>query len=219
MAARTSTGYAQQVSLIDLADGIRPDAWVLVTAASGGAGSLLVQLARAAGARVVAAARGEHKLELARERGADVTVDYSEPGWPQRVLDATGGAGADVTFDGGGGPFGDEAFEATAEGGRFVTYGTSNGLTEIDPDLATRRRVSVRYALAGGPPDAETAPGPRAAGRRGRSSTRSTSHISPAIRGRRGGSPRRARPLRRSPCAARRGCCRGTSRGGGPGRA
>src|SRR5699024_9006194 len=70
----------------------------------------------------------------ARERGADVTVDYSEPGWPQRVRDATGGAGAYVTFDGG-----------------------SNGLTEIDPDLATRRRVSVRYALAGGPPDAETA--------------------------------------------------------------
>lgn len=157
MAARTSTGYAQQVSLIDLADGIRPDAWVLVTAASGGAGSLLVQLARAAAARVVAAARGEHKLELARERGADVTVDYSEPGWPQRVLDATGGAGADVTFDGGGGPFGDEAFGATAEGGRFVTYGTSNGLTEIDPDLAARRRVSVRYALVEGPPDVETA--------------------------------------------------------------
>src|SRR5699024_9934110 len=84
--------------------------------------------------RRVAAARGQQKLELARERRADVTVDYSEPGWAYGVRDATGGAGAYVTFDGG-----------------------SNGLTEIVPDLAARRRVSVRYALAGGPPDAETA--------------------------------------------------------------
>ncbi len=155
-AAAVRTDGSTAVSLVDLADGIRPGEWVLITAASGGAGSLLVSLAHDAGARVVAAARGERKLALASERGADVTVDYSEPGWAERVREVTGG-GADLTFDGGGGDLGTEAFEATADGGRFVTYGSTNGLTEIDPEAAERRRVSLRNALEGGPPDEATA--------------------------------------------------------------
>jgi NADPH2:quinone reductase len=68
-------------------------AWVLVAAAAGGAGSLVVQLLRDAGARVVAAARGERKLNLTRELGAEVAVDYSETGWVDRVREATGGTG------------------------------------------------------------------------------------------------------------------------------
>ncbi|MCW3065240.1 MAG: NADPH:quinone reductase, partial [Solirubrobacterales bacterium] len=60
---------------------IQPGETVLVEAAAGGVGSLLVQLARAAGARVVAAAGGERKLEVARALGAEVAVDYTEPGW------------------------------------------------------------------------------------------------------------------------------------------
>lgn len=156
-AAAVRTDGSTAISLVDLADGIHPGEWVLITAASGGAGSLLVSLARDTGARVVAAARGERKLALASERGADVTVDYSEPGWPERVREITGGSGANLTFDGGGGHLGAEAFDATADGGRFVTYGSSNGLTEIAPSAAERRRVSVRNALADGPPDTETA--------------------------------------------------------------
>jgi NADPH2:quinone reductase len=54
---------------------------VLVEAAGGGVGTLLVQLARDAGARVIAAARGAAKLALAAELGADGTVDYGEPEW------------------------------------------------------------------------------------------------------------------------------------------
>ncbi|MFD4191205.1 zinc-binding dehydrogenase [Amycolatopsis thermoflava] len=70
--------------------------WVLVEAAAGGAGSLLVQLARAAAARVVGAAGGSRKLDLARELGAEVVVGYTQPGWNEEVLHATGGSGADV---------------------------------------------------------------------------------------------------------------------------
>jgi threonine dehydrogenase-like Zn-dependent dehydrogenase len=73
--------------------GIRPGEWALVTAAGGGLGILLVQLAHAAGARVAAAARGKRKLDLALELGADAAVDYSEPGWAERVREVTGGAG------------------------------------------------------------------------------------------------------------------------------
>lgn len=125
---------------------------VLIAAAAGGAGSLLVQLATAAGARVVAAARGERKLALARDLGAELTVDYGEDGWQHRVRAATGGDGVDVAFDGaGGGPggLGAAAFETVTRGGRFVTYGTAGGgFTEIDPERAAKRSIEVTNALA-----------------------------------------------------------------------
>ncbi|SDU72601.1 zinc-binding dehydrogenase [Jiangella alkaliphila] len=122
---------------------------VLVAAAAGGAGSLLVQLASGSGARVVAGARGERKLALARELGADVAVDYSEDGWQHRVRAATGGDGVSVAFDGAGGGLGGAAFDTVAPGGKFVTYGTAGGgFTEIDPELAAARRVQVTNALA-----------------------------------------------------------------------
>jgi NADPH:quinone reductase len=134
---------------------VREGEWILVAAATGGAGSLLVQLARDAGARVVAAARGEDKLALARDLGAEVAVDYSADGWQYRVRDAVG-AGVDLAFDGAGGPLGRAVFETVADGGRFVTYGTSDGFADIDPDVAAQRHVHVHNALAGGPPDAST---------------------------------------------------------------
>jgi NADPH2:quinone reductase len=80
------------------AAGIRDGETVLVEAAAGGVGSLLVQLARAAGATVVAAAGGERKLKLARELGAAVAVDYRAPGWAGALRQigsrSSGGTGA-----------------------------------------------------------------------------------------------------------------------------
>jgi NADPH:quinone reductase len=130
---------------------IEKGAWVLVAAATGGAGSLLVQLLRNAGARVIGAARGERKLALARELGAELAVDYSLPDWQDRVREATGGVG--LAFDGAGGALGRATFEVVAEGGRFVTYGSSDGLAEVSPEEATRRRVHVDDVLADGAPD------------------------------------------------------------------
>ncbi|MEV4016203.1 zinc-binding dehydrogenase [Nonomuraea angiospora] len=121
---------------------VRPGEWVLVEAAAGGVGSLLVQLARTAGARVVGAARGSRKLDLIRELGAEAAVDYSEPGWTERVLEATGGAGPDVVFDGVGGEIGRAAFEVTAPGGRFSVHGASSGEV-TDPARARREDVDV----------------------------------------------------------------------------
>src|ERR1700687_6007867 len=92
---------------------LQPDDRVLVTAAAGGVGSLLVQLAHSAGVRqVVAAAGGERKLALARELGADVAVDYRLAGWTSMVREATGGI--DVAFDGVGGQLGHEALSLLA---------------------------------------------------------------------------------------------------------
>jgi len=80
--------------------GLREGERVLVEAAAGGVGTLLVQLARAAGASVVAAAGGACKVEVARGIGVEVAVDYREPGWAERVSEALGAV--DVVFDGGG---------------------------------------------------------------------------------------------------------------------
>ncbi|MBB4938801.1 NADPH2:quinone reductase [Streptosporangium album] len=124
--------------------GIRPGEWVLVEAAGGGLGSLLVQLAHSAGARVIGAARGEQKLRLARELGAEAVVDYSHAGWAERVLKASGGNGADVVFDGVGGEIGRAAFEVTARGGRFSVHGASSGeATVIASEDAERQGVTV----------------------------------------------------------------------------
>ncbi|MFB4315864.1 zinc-binding dehydrogenase [Actinomadura sp. 21ATH] len=123
---------------------VGPGDRVLVEAAAGGVGSLLTQLARAAGARVIGAARGARKLDLVRELGADAAVDYSEPGWTERVLEATGGAGPDVVFDGVGGRIGRAAFEVTARGGRFSVHGASSGeVTPVDAAEARSREVEL----------------------------------------------------------------------------
>ena len=124
--------------------GMRSGEWALVLAAAGGMGTLLVQLARAPGARVVGATRGEKKLGLVRELGAEAVGDYSEAGWTGQVLETTGGDRPDVVFDGVGGRVGEEAFGITACGGRFSAHGAASGdFAEIDPQDAERRKVNV----------------------------------------------------------------------------
>jgi NADPH2:quinone reductase len=131
------------MGLVEMAD-IRPQEWVLVLGAGGGLGILLVQLAHGAAARVIGAARGKRKLDLAQDLGANVVIDYSDPDWPQRVLAATGGAGPDVVFDGVGGEIGQAAFEITARGGRFSAHGApSGGFAPIDRQEAERRTITV----------------------------------------------------------------------------
>ncbi|GAA4947044.1 zinc-binding dehydrogenase [Actinoplanes utahensis] len=124
--------------------GIRPGDRVLVEAAAGGVGSMLVQLASAAGAHVIGAARGSHKLAAVRRLGAAAVVDYSEPGWTGQVREATGGTGPDLVFDGVGGRVGREAFEVTSRDGRFSIHGASSGdVTHIGPAEAADRGVRV----------------------------------------------------------------------------
>ncbi len=121
---------------------IAPGERVLVLAAAGGVGSLLVQLAQAAGARVLAAAGGPGKLRLARELGAEVTADYRQPDWPVALRAAAGGA--DVVFDGVGGQIGRAAFWLLEPGGRMLSYGLASGeFTEVSEDEARARQVTI----------------------------------------------------------------------------
>ncbi|WLW54031.1 zinc-binding dehydrogenase [Streptomyces sp. YU58] len=116
---------------------------VLILGASGGMGTLLVQLARIRGAQVVALARGAEKLALVRELGATTAVDISTPDWPARARQALGGA-ADVVLDGVGGEPGTLAFPLTADGGRFSAHGApTGGFAPVDADEAARRGIKL----------------------------------------------------------------------------
>ena len=121
------------MGLIDLAS-IRTGERVLIEAAAGGVGSLLVQLAARAGARVIAAVGGSRKASLVAGLGAHVIADYSEPGWAERLRDEVGAV--DVVFDGVGGEIGLACFGMLGQGGRFVPYGMASGSFTSVPEHA-----------------------------------------------------------------------------------
>ncbi|PKV86502.1 zinc-binding dehydrogenase [Streptomyces sp. TLI_146] len=131
------------LALLDLT-ALKAGETVLITGASGGMGTLLVQLARSRGARVVALARGAEKLFLVRELGAHEVVDAELPDWPRRAAEALGG-GADVVLDGVGGAVGSAAFPLTAPGGRFSAHGapTGDGFAAVPLEEAGRRSITV----------------------------------------------------------------------------
>lgn len=124
---------------------------VLVEAAGGGVGSLLVQLAVAAGARVIAAASGPRwpthdpaapaKLELARGLGASATIDYRAPDWGDELAKLAPD-GLDIAYDGVGGAIGGTVFAAMAPGGRFVVHGVASGAM-TDTSAAAERGLTV----------------------------------------------------------------------------
>lgn len=123
---------------------------VLVPAASGGVGSLLVQLARLKGARkVIAAAGGKTKLDLALSLGADAAVDYIKPDWPARVRDITDGQGADIIYDTVGGPLTAALLRALAPGGELVFAALGRyALAASDLETMIGRNQSLRgFAL------------------------------------------------------------------------
>jgi NADPH2:quinone reductase len=130
------------VSRLERAE-LKPGDVVLVTAAGGSIGAWLVPLAARAASTVIAAARGEPKLALVRERGASITVDYSQDGWTEAVRAEIDGRDVDVVFDGTGGRTGAEAFELTARGSRFFSYGAASGAFAGIEAQAERRGVRV----------------------------------------------------------------------------
>lgn len=105
----------------------QPGEWVLITAAAGGVGTCAVQIARLLGAKVIAAAGSDGKCDLARALGADVVVNYSEPGWPVRVREATDGNGASLIIESVGGDIARMCLQCWAPGGRMVIFGRASG--------------------------------------------------------------------------------------------
>jgi NADPH2:quinone reductase len=119
---------------------------LLVLGAGGGVGIAAVQIAKALGARVIAAASSAEKLAMARTAGADETIDYTQPEWRRQVEALTGGAGVDVVYDAVGGSYSEPALRATAWRGRYLIIGFAAG--EI-PKLALNLALLKERALLG----------------------------------------------------------------------
>jgi NADPH2:quinone reductase len=112
---------------------------VLVQGAAGGVGSYALQLAKLFGAgTVIAAAGSAEKRELAVRPGADHTVDYRQPDWPNRVREFTGGQGVDIVLEMTGGHVFEQSLTCLAPFGRSVVYGFASGAV-AQPD---RKRSS-----------------------------------------------------------------------------
>ncbi|MFC0863195.1 NADPH:quinone oxidoreductase family protein [Sphaerimonospora cavernae] len=106
---------------------LRAGETLLVLGASGGVGLTAVQIGKVLGARVIAAASSEEKLNLCAEHGADELIDYRETDLASRLKEITGGAGVDVVYDPVGGTAADTAVRALAWGGRYLTVGYASG--------------------------------------------------------------------------------------------
>ncbi|SDT69322.1 zinc-binding dehydrogenase [Jiangella sp. DSM 45060] len=130
---RTTVGVLDRAALTG-------DDVVLVTAAAGGVGSLLVQAGRAAGAVVVGLAGGSAKVRQVRALGATHAVDYTDPAWPEHVRAALGPLAPTLLLDGVGGPLGRAGMDLLGVGGRLVMFGWSSGelLPFASSDLVER---------------------------------------------------------------------------------
>jgi NADPH:quinone reductase len=121
---------------------------VVVTAAAGGIGTLLVQACRAVGATVVGVAGGQPKVSLVRELGASSAVDYTAPGWPDAVRAAVGGRPVTLALDGVGGDIGRAALELLGVGGRLVMFGQSSGtVTQLSTGDLYARGITASAAI------------------------------------------------------------------------
>jgi NADPH:quinone reductase len=112
---------------------------VLVQAAAGGIGSALVQLARAAGKRVIGLAGSKEKVEFALTQGATAAINYREAGVDERLAAATGGRGVDLILDSVGGPRFARLFAHAAPLGLVILYGSLDGWPGDDVVPAMRK--------------------------------------------------------------------------------
>ena len=117
---------------------------VLVLGAAGGVGVATIQLAKAMGANVIAAASNDTKLDFAEEAGADLRINYTNENLKERVKELTNGQGADVIYDPVGGDFSEQAFRAIAWNGRFLVIGFASGpIAKIPLNLALLKGASL----------------------------------------------------------------------------
>jgi putative PIG3 family NAD(P)H quinone oxidoreductase len=120
---------------------------ILVHGGAGGIGTMAIQLAKAAGARVVCTAGTPAKLARCTELGADLAVSYTDDDFVAAVEEFTGGRGADVILDIIGGPYLARNLEALATGGRLVVVATQGGIkAELDLRTLMGKRASILAA-------------------------------------------------------------------------
>jgi NADPH2:quinone reductase len=141
-------------ALVDRAQ-LKAGETVLVLGAAGGVGTSAIQIAKAAGARVIAAASTEEKCALCKSIGADATINYGEQGLPDAfrtaIKEATGGKGPDVIYDPVGGDFAEPAFRSIAWRGRYLVVGFASGpIPSLPLNLPLLKGASIVGVFWGG---------------------------------------------------------------------
>ena len=123
---------------------LRAGETLLVLGAAGGVGSSAVEIGKALGARVIAAASSEDKLQFAREAGADQTINYSDTSLREAVRELTAGTGVDVVYDPVGGELAQMALRSLAWHGRYLVIGFACGEIPAFPaNIALLKEASI----------------------------------------------------------------------------
>ena len=119
---------------LKIAAGLQSGETILIHAAAGGTGVLAVQLAKYFGAKVIATAGSEAKLQLVRELGADMAINYRTDDFVAMTLEATSGRGVDVVWESIGGEVFTRNLDCMAEAGRMVSFGSNSftGIGQVD---------------------------------------------------------------------------------------
>ena len=117
---------------------------LLALGAAGGVGTAAIQIAKAIGARVIAAASSEAKCETCRQIGADATIDYAKENLRDAIKAATGGKGPDVVYDPVGGDMAEPVFRSIAWRGRYLVVGfAQGGIPSLPLNLALLKGASI----------------------------------------------------------------------------
>jgi NADPH:quinone reductase len=123
---------------------LRAGETLLVLGAAGGVGLAAVEIGKALGARVIAAASSADKLEVCRRHGADDCINYDTENLRERIKELTGGAGVDVVYDPVGGAYSEAALRSVGWRGRFLVVGFANGtIPSIALNLALLKGLSI----------------------------------------------------------------------------
>ncbi len=117
----------QGLTALGLLKNLQAGQTVLIHAAAGGVGSLLVQLAKHKGARVIGTASTAQKLDIVKDLGANVGISYTKADWTERVLEATEGKGVDLLIEMVGGEIGSQNLKLLADGATMIVYGAASG--------------------------------------------------------------------------------------------
>ena len=130
-------------ALLDRAQ-LKPGETVLVLGAAGGVGTAAIQIAKAAGARVIAAASSDEKCELCKQIGADATINYSTANLREQIKALTHGKGPDVVYDPVGGDLAEPVFRSIAWRGRYLVVGfAQGGIPALPFNLALLKGASI----------------------------------------------------------------------------
>lgn len=143
-AAAFSMIYGTSMHALTQRARLQPGETLLVLGASGGVGLAAVEIGKALGARVIAAASSAEKLEVARNAGADELINYSETSLKDEIKRLTNGNGADVIYDPVGGDLFDQAIRSIAWNGRLLVVGFASGrIPELPVNLTLLKGASV----------------------------------------------------------------------------